>query len=225
MLKRKFSSFREVFFFLSRPYLWLRSPIRLAELNRNPFEQFRLWFEHAQRSLWMEFPHATCLSTVDQAGYPDGRMVLLKGFDESGFVFYTNAESTKGRSLQVLPKAALTFYWGAMQRQVRIQGQTVQVSAEEADQYFDTRPRGSQIGAWASSQSAALNNRAELEEQFEKIRLKFKGAHVPRPANWVGYRVMPEAFEFWQLRLSRLHDRFRYEKSSAGVWEVKRLAP
>lgn len=222
---RKFSTFRELFFFVSRPYLWLRAPLRKGGLNPDPVEQFRRWYEAAGRSLWMEFPNACCLSTLDVNDYPDSRMVLLKSFSNEGFVFYTNTDSAKGAALKSSPKAALCFYWGALQRQVRIKGDVYELSAEEADAYFASRPRGSQIGAWASKQSEKLESREVLEKRQKEMELKYKGKTISRPLYWSGYRIKPVQFEFWQLRLSRLHDRFQYNLDKDAKWTIDRLSP
>jgi len=166
-----------------------------------------------------------CLSTIDRDGFPDGRFVLLKGFDERGFVFYTNAESRKGLSLAECPRAALSFYWEPLQRQVRIQGVVEQVSGSEADEYFASRLRLSRIGAWASQQSRTLPERSVLLKRVREYQEKFRGKDIPRPPYWTGYRVLPLRVEFWQLRASRLHDRFLYERDAAGAWRITRIYP
>jgi len=165
-----------------------------------------------------------CLSTVDAQGWPEGRMVLLKGFDERGFVFYTSIKSAKGKSLAKHRRAALTFYWEPLHRQVRIQGSTRLVSDEEADAYWRTRPRLSQIGAWVSHQSEPLPSNVLLIKEAMKLGLKFMGREVPRPPHWTGYRVKPRAIEFWQGRPNRLHDRFLYTRT-AKTWRIQRLYP
>ncbi|MDQ7028382.1 MAG: pyridoxamine 5'-phosphate oxidase [Ardenticatenia bacterium] len=194
------------------------------DLAANPFEQFRRWFAEAQVAELPE-PNAMTLSTASRDGRPSGRMVLLKEVDERGFVFYTNYESRKGHELAKNPWAALTFWWPHMARQVRVEGRVEKVSPAESDAYFRTRPRGSQIGAWASPQSAVLSSRAELEARYRDFEARFAKRDVPRPPHWGGYRLIPDAFEFWQGRLNRLHDRFRYRRGSGGTWVIERLAP
>ena len=191
----------------------------------DPVAQFALWFSEATACKAIEIPEAMCLSTVGAEGFPDGRMVLLKEFSPSGFVFYTNLGSQKGRALERVAKAALTFHWPALERQVRIQGTTQLVSPAEADAYFATRPRLSQIGAWASEQSAVLPKREILDQRVEEWSKKFAGQPVPRPPHWTGVRVEPIRLEFWQGRANRLHDRFLYRKDASGRWQVQRLFP
>ncbi|NLF25355.1 MAG: pyridoxamine 5'-phosphate oxidase [Deltaproteobacteria bacterium] len=210
---------------LTRPWLWSVRPLCEQDLNPDPFAQFERWFRRARRSLSLEFPEAMCLSTVRPDGFPDGRLVLLKGFDHNGFVFYTNTLSSKGRSLAEQPKAALTMYWEPLQRQVRIRGTVQTVTADEADAYFASRHRSSCIGAWASLQSEPLRERAELEKRVLEFKQRFKGQPVPRPPHWSGYRLKPDEIEFWQLRASRLHDRFVYTKNEQEKWQIQRLYP
>ncbi|MCB0354469.1 MAG: pyridoxamine 5'-phosphate oxidase [Bdellovibrionales bacterium] len=224
-MKRLFSTSRELFFLFSHPSLWFRKPLRQEQLKRDPFEQFADWYRAAERQIFVEFVNWLCLSTIDENGYPDGRIVLLKEFDPAGFVFYTNTLSRKGRALERNPKASMTFYWGGTQRQVRILGDVEKVEEKTADAYFASRPRESQLGAWASQQSAVLSSREQLAESVEKYREKFSGHEVPRPPFWTGYRLIPRRFEFWELRLSRLHDRFEYFESESGSWEIRRLSP
>lgn len=195
-----------------------------SRLKACPVEQFREWSDEAQRLSGMTYPNALCLSTISPAGTPEGRMVLLRSFDSSGFVFFTNLHSQKGNSLKENPRAAMTFYWDELQRQVRIQGTVVPVSKEEADEYFATRHRNSQLGAWASTQSAVLANREELEQRFQMYEKRFQNSSVPRPPHWSGFRLVPEMIEFWQEREFRLHDRFRYQKSG-DTWVRERLSP
>lgn len=164
------------------------------------------------------------LATSDKDGQPTARIVLLKSFDEEGFVFYTNYLSRKGNELADNPKACLLFYWSVLWRQVRIEGPIEKVSADESDQYFHSRPLGSKIGAWASEQSTAIENRGVLEQRFEEFGLKFAD-NVPRPPHWGGYRVRPRAIEFWQGQENRLHDRLRYSLQDDGSWLIERLAP
>ena len=216
---------KNILLMLTRPWLWTVRPLKAEALDPDPIRQFAVWFRRAKRCLSLEFPEGMCLSTVAPDGAPEGRMVLLKEFDQRGFVFYTNAASAKGRAIAALPKAALTFYWEPLQRQVRISGVIEAVSPDDADAYFASRPRGSRIGAWASLQSTVLESRRLLEERFNQFRDKFKGAPVPRPPHWSGYRLKPERIEFWQLRASRLHDRFLYAQSESGDWTRRRLYP
>ena len=164
------------------------------------------------------------LATSDTDGQPTARIVLLKSFDDQGFVFYTNYQSRKGLELGENPKACLLFYWSPLWRQVRIEGEIEKVSAAESDQYFHSRPLGSKIGAWASDQSSAIESRAVLEQRFEEFGFKF-GDDVPRPPHWGGYRVKPKVIEFWQGQENRLHDRLRYSLQANGSWLIERLAP
>ena len=164
------------------------------------------------------------LATADEKGRPSARIVLLKGFDDRGFVFYTNYNSRKGRELNENSNACLLFYWPAVARQVRIEGEVEVISAEESDRYFDSRPLGSKIGAWASEQSEPVENRERLEKLFEEYGEQF-GDNVPRPPHWGGYRLKPATIEFWQGRDNRLHDRLRYSLQDNGSWLIERLAP
>ena len=164
------------------------------------------------------------LATSSKDGKPSARIVLLKGFDERGFVFFTNYESNKGKALDENPNAALIFFWKEIERQVRIEGVIEKISAAESDEYFFSRPEGSRIGAWASPQSKIIKNRNILEENVQRFSNEFKNS-IPRPPHWGGYRVMPELIEFWQGRSNRLHDRIQYTKTGSGSWKVDRLAP
>ena len=190
-----------------------------------PLRLFAAWFEEARRAEPAN-PDAMTLATVDRDGLPNARMVLLKGFDERGFVFYTNFDSAKGRELAGAPKAALTFYWKSLKRQVRVRGSVEAVSKEEADAYFATRSRMAQIGAWASKQSSALESRLAFEQAVAINAAKFAIGTVPRPPNWSGYRVVPQELEFWQERPFRLHDRVVFTRSAlAAPWRKARLYP
>ncbi|MBL8955953.1 MAG: pyridoxamine 5'-phosphate oxidase [Myxococcaceae bacterium] len=188
-----------------------------------PFERFRELFARATAAHPKD-PNAVTLATVDEAGRPSARIVLMKGFDEQGFVFFTNYESRKGRELIGQKVCALCFYWHELDAQVRVEGSATKVSAEESDAYFATRARISQLGAWASQQSRPLDARATLEARLAELTKKYEGAAVPRPGHWGGFRLTPSAIELWQAGEFRLHDRFRYERSGDG-WAVERLNP
>jgi len=190
-----------------------------------PLRLFAAWFADARRAEPVN-PEAMALATVDADGMPNARMVLLKGFDERGFIFYTNLGSAKGKELAGAPKAALTFYWKSLQRQVRVRGDVEPVAAAEADSYFATRSRMAQIGAWASKQSAALESRLAFEKAVARYTAKFPVGAVPRPPHWSGYRVVPQAIEFWQERPFRLHDRIVFTRSAPSApWSKTRLYP
>ncbi|OJJ13788.1 pyridoxamine 5'-phosphate oxidase [Alphaproteobacteria bacterium AO1-B] len=190
-----------------------------------PFELFDEWLEEAKTTEPND-PNALALSTVDPDGLPNVRMVLLKGFDETGFVFYTNLESAKGRELLSAGKAAMCFHWKSLRRQIRIRGEIVQVSAEEADEYYQSRPRGSRIGAWASRQSRPLESRFALEKEVAKYTAKFGIGEIPRPEHWSGLRLIPSEIEFWADRPFRLHDRVKFKRSSPSEpWNKERLYP
>jgi pyridoxamine 5'-phosphate oxidase len=197
--------------------------LRKADLLADPLEQFTLWFDEARNAALLE-PNGMTLATVDAAGQPAARTVLLKGVDRRGLTFYTNLDSRKARELAANPKAALLFWWPTFGRQVRFEGAIEPVEDAEADAYFATRPRGSQIGAWASAQSSVIADRAALEAAERKIAERFADGPMPRPPFWGGYRLTPERVEFWQGRINRLHDRLRYTRQ-ADRWAVERLAP
>ena len=192
------------------------------DVDRDPMKQFGVWMVEAIHAQVPE-PTAMTLATVDGDGHPSARIVLLKGVDPKGFVFYTNYESRKGRELSTNPAAAITFLWKELERQVRIEGRIEKVSAEESNAYYETRPLGSRIGAWASPQSEAIESRDWLETRWSHFTDKF-GEKPPRPPHWGGYRLLPEYVEFWQGRMSRLHDRIVYRRHDNG-WEIARLAP
>jgi pyridoxamine 5'-phosphate oxidase len=191
----------------------------------DPFELFDLWFAEAKASEPND-PNAMALATVDADGLPDVRMVLLKGHDASGFVFYTNSHSAKGRELAGQPKAALLFHWKSLRRQVRVRGAVEAVSAAESDAYFASRPRASQIGAWASDQSATLSARAALEGRVAEFDAEFGEGAVPRPPHWRGYRIVPAEIEFWRDRRSRLHERRLFSRGpQSDLWATRLLYP
>ena len=225
MLKERIWYIQKISKLLVRPWFWGVRNLKESDLNPNPFDQFSSWFNRAQKSFWLVFPEAMCLATLGEDGLPDTRMVLMKDFNKDGFTFYTNSLSRKGDALKLNPVAALNFYWEPLARQVRVQGRVVEVSESESDEYFSTRPHLSQIGAWASKQSSILDNRNMLDAAVEELREKYKDKKIPRPEYWRGYRILPERFEFWQMRVGRLHDRFQYTKGAAGDWEITRLYP
>ena len=197
--------------------------LREDELDPNPFKQFEKWFKDAQAAKVIE-PNAMALATATRDGKPAARYVLLRGLDERGFVFFTNYESSKGHELADNPRAALVFFWAEVSRQVRVEGRVEKVPAEESDKYFATRPRDSQLSAWASHQDEVIPNRAALEQKMRECSERFPNA-VPRPNYWGGYRVIPAWIEFWQGRPGRLHDRLRYTRQGDGSWKIERLAP
>lgn len=195
-----------------------------ADLNADPFAQFDLWMREAVASQLLE-PNAMAIATVGAGGRPSQRTVLLKGFDERGFLFYTNYTSRKAREIAANPAVALLFQWLPLERQVSVTGRAEKISAAESLKYFLSRPRESQIGAWASQQSAVISNRSLLETKFAEMKAKFSAGEIPLPDAWGGYRVTPDSFEFWQGRPSRLHDRFVYEKQADASWNIARLMP
>jgi len=194
-----------------------------SSVAADPIEQFTIWWNEAVASTIHEV-NAMTLATATNEGIPSARIVLLKDYDERGFVFFTNYNSSKGNELELNPYAALVFFWKELERQVRIQGSVEKTSSEESDAYFSLRPEGSRISAWGSPQSAVIENRKILEEKVELYTTEFNG-DIPRPPHWGGYRVLPASIEFWQGRPSRLHDRIRYTKQPTGEWKIERLAP
>ena len=195
-----------------------------ADLDPDPIQQFRVWFDQALAADLPE-PNAMTLATATLDGRPSARMVLLKGFDEAGFVFYSSYASRKGRELMANPWAALVFFWVELERQVRVEGHIERMSPEQSDTYFHSRPLGSQLSAAASEQSQVIAGREVLEERVAQLAAAYPDQPIPRPEQWGGYRVVPEAIEFWQGRPNRLHDRLRYRRAEGGRWRIERLAP
>jgi len=191
--------------------------------SEDPFTLFHDWFEDAKRA-GLTLPEAMTVATATRDGTPSARMMLLKGYSAAGFVFYTNYESRKSRELFENPQAAFILHWPTLQRQIRIEGEIEKMSVEESADYFGTRSRGSQIGAWSSKQSSPLRDRAELEQQVRKRKLQFKDGEVPLPPFWGGFRLKPHHIEFWQGRVDRLHDRLRYTRDGSS-WRIERLYP
>ena len=194
------------------------------DLDDDPIVQFEDWFRYACETVPLD-PNAVVLSTVDSKQRPSSRTVLLKSFDENGFVFYTNFESKKAAQIEQNPWVSMLFFWADAARQVKIRGKAEKIPTKESLAYFLTRPRGSQIGAWVSAQSSVISSRSLLEAKFQEIKDKFRDKDVPLPSFWGGYRVVPDQIEFWQGRRNRLHDRFQYTKQDDGNWAIERLAP
>lgn len=190
----------------------------------NPLTRFHEWLRDAERHEPVN-PNAVSLATATPDGFPSVRMVLLKDADEQGFVFYTNLESRKAQDLDANPRAALCFYWKSLGRQVRVEGTVEPVSETEADDYFASRPRGSQIGAWASRQSRPLASRSKLKREVARYSVRFGMGRIPRPPYWSGYRVLPQRIEFWEERAFRLHDRIAFHRQDSGGWRTERLFP
>lgn len=203
---------------------YARGELSEGTLGTDPVAAFAAWIQDALDANVPE-PHAATLATVAANGQPSARIVLCRGFDARGFVFYTNYDGRKARELEQSSRAALCFFWQALERQVRVEGSVERVSADESDAYFASRPRASQLGAWASPQSARIENRDELERRLAEVTARFEGVEsIPRPEGWGGYRVSPECVEFWQGRPSRLHDRLVFAREGEG-WSRVRLAP
>jgi pyridoxamine 5'-phosphate oxidase len=194
------------------------------DVAANPIDQFQKWWQQVINSQVVE-ANAMTLATASADGMPSARIVLLKGFDSDGFVFYTNYKSYKGLQLEENPKACLIFFWKELERQVRITGIVKKVAEKESDEYFHSRPIGSQVGAITSPQSQVIPNREWLDEEYKKLSDKYKDGNVPKPDHWGGYRVHPVIIEFWQGRPSRLHDRIQYTLQEGGEWKIERLAP
>jgi pyridoxamine 5'-phosphate oxidase len=196
----------------------------IDDLHKDPFLQFDAWFS-AAREAGIPEANAMVLATSTLDGTPSARTVLLKGTDQRGLVFYTNYESQKGREISENPRAAAVFYWQPMGQQVRVAGEVERVTQEESYTYFSSRHRGSRLGAWASRQSEPLETRQELLDRVRDIDARYSGGDIPLPPHWGGFRIVPEMFEFWESRESRLHDRFRFTRSDDGSWSIQRLQP
>jgi pyridoxamine 5'-phosphate oxidase len=203
---------------------YISNGIHEKDMARNPIDQFEKWFAEAVKNKVSE-PNAMHLSTATIDGKPSGRIMLLKGFDEKGFVFFTNYDSRKGKELKNNNFASLTFLWLELFQQVRIEGTVHPISVEESANYFNSRPRGSQISAWASSQSNIVSSRKDLENKIREIEIRFKNKPIPRPDNWGGFCLTPKSMEFWQGRANRLHDRIQYQLEQENIWSIHRLFP
>lgn len=204
---------------------YVKAGLTENDADADPIAQFRAWFDQAVSAEVPE-PNAMTLATATKEAEPSARIVLLKGFDERGFVFFTNYESEKGRELAENPRASLCFFWSPLERQVRVKGNVTKVTREESEQYFHSRPRGSQLGAWASRQSEVIASRLQLEQELASLQQKHgETSQIPLPPFWGGYRVAPRSVEFWQGRSSRLHDRLLYSRQADGTWARERLSP
>jgi pyridoxamine 5'-phosphate oxidase len=202
-----------------------RARLDEADLSHDPFVEFARWFAEAEDAQ-VKDANAMTLATATAEGVPSARIVLLKAFDQRGFVFFTDYRSRKGAELEANPRAALVFYWSELDRQVRITGGGALATHEESERYFRSRPLGSRLGAWASHQSRVIPSRAALESDLHDVEARFGDGDIPLPPHWGGYRVVPDAIEFWQGRENRLHDRIRYVRQAAGVgWRIERLSP
>jgi pyridoxamine 5'-phosphate oxidase len=203
---------------------YMQQSLKETDVEKNPFEEFKKWWSDAVKSEIDEV-NAMTLATASMTGLPAARIVLLKGFDETGFIFFTNYESFKGMQLEENPRACLVFFWKELERQVRITGLVEKVSDIESNEYYNSRPLESRIGAWASPQSQVINNRDWLEHNEKKYKQEFAEKQIQRPPHWGGYKVKPVTIEFWQGRSNRLHDRIQYTLEEAGSWKIERLAP
>ena len=203
---------------------YLLKRLDAQDLDPDPLQQFDVWWNDAV-SAHLDEPNAMNLATVNRNGIPSSRIVLLKSKDENGFTFFTNYNSDKATEIFENPNVCLNFFWMDLQRQVKINGKAVKCSGQESDEYFSSRPRGSQIGAWASPQSSVIANRGVLEKKVNEVEIKYEGMEIPRPEHWGGFTVLPVTIEFWQGRQSRLHDRFLYTKMENNAWKIERIAP
>lgn len=201
-----------------------QAPLLIDSMDADPIKQFSIWLQDAEKAQ-IPLPNAMTLATSSCQGKPSARMVLLKGVDKCGLIFFTDYESRKAQEIQDNPLAALVFNWLPISRQIRVEGTVEKLASNESDLYFASRPRGHQLEAHASPQSQAIRNRDDLERQFKDVTQKFEGKDVPRPLSWGGYRVIPESLEFWQEGAVRLHDRLRYRRDNADRWVIERLAP
>ena len=203
---------------------YTRQSLDRDDVSLDPIVQFQRWFTEAQQAQIHE-PNAMNLATVSPDGRPSARVVLLKGIENDSFVLYTNYESRKGQHIQQLPYVALTFFWPELERQVRVEGQAEKVSEARSSAYFQSRPRGSQLGAWVSPQSQVIADRSVLDQRQQELSVRFEEGEIPRPDHWGGYAVRPHHIEFWQGRPSRLHDRLLYHRQNDHAWIIERLAP
>ncbi len=204
---------------------YTKSSLTRENLDANPMQQFRTWFYEANDSNSVDEVNAMTISTIGADGFPKSRVVLLKSYDENGFVFYTNYESEKGQALAQNPHTCLSFFWPGLERQIIIKGKAEKLSAQQSDNYFSSRPKGSQLGAIVSPQSQVLQSREYLEKNLQELEENFKNKEIPRPANWGGFLVKPLSIEFWQGRPNRLHDRFLFTLQENYDWKIDRLAP
>lgn len=202
-----------------------KNELSRENLNENPFQQFRTWFIEVDEAGNVDEANAMTISTIGLDGFPKSRVVLLKSYDENGFVFYTNYKSEKGRAILNNPRVCLSFFWPSAERQIIIKGIAKKLSQEASERYFQSRPKGSQLGAIVSPQSQEIENRQVLEDQLKALQEKYKDKEIEKPDSWGGFRVEPHSFEFWQGRPNRLHDRFLFEKKDEYDWNIKRLAP
>lgn len=201
-----------------------KSELTIAQSNQDPFKQFKKWFEEVEEIAGVEEVNAMTVSTIGLDGFPKNRVVLLKSYDDEGFVFYTNYESEKGKAIAANPDVCLSFFWPNLERQVIIKGKAEKVSKETSKTYFNSRPEGSRLGAWVSPQSDVIKDREFLEDRLKNFENEFSEKEIPKPDHWGGYKIIPVEFEFWQGRPNRLHDRLRY--TPGGIhWKLERLAP
>ncbi len=203
---------------------YISAGLNESELSPDPLDQFRKWFTEVL-NLKIDLANAMVVATADESGNPSARYVLLKDYDENGFVFYTNSLSRKGIELKDRPVAALLFYWKELHRQIRIEGQVRILDSDNADNYFSSRPRGSQLSAWVANQSEVIPDQAFMHKRITALNSEYEGQVVNRPPPWLGYQVIPELYEFWQGQENRLHDRLIYSKKEPDLWEIYRLAP